>query len=80
MKRPVCFIPYEEMYVEHLVYPQYEKYYRTIPRDVWEQARTEVFECLAKQRDRAAPEVLRHWEMIASGTLPYGLRIREDSK
>jgi hypothetical protein len=82
-RSPARLIDYED-----LLYPQFEGKFRSIPADVWEWAQNAAKEKIARsspwsRRDSEngtmlmSEDVFRHWESVAAGVVPFGLRIEE---
>ena len=60
---------------ENLLYPQYEDTFTAISEDTWKWLQDEAKKRLGK-RDSVHGAVAKHWELIADGRVPFGLRIR----
>ena len=63
---------------DDLLYPQYaHKFDRTIKKGVWELVQKTAKENLdAKQN--AHPDVIKHWESIVAGNVPFGLTVESE--
>jgi hypothetical protein len=81
MKGPLKLTKYK-----HMLYPQYEhQFQKTVSKDVWDQLQKMAKEKLAEKVDEdglplghAHPDVLRHWQSIVEGNVPFGYVITED--
>lgn len=61
-----------------LLYPQMEEKFRVIDADTWEWAQEKAQELLAEQDEKRHPisqDVYRHWQSVAAGTVPFGMRV-----
>ena len=60
---------------DNMLYPQYEdKFQKTITKDVWESLQREAKKSL-ENSDYAAERVVRHWQSIVNGKVPFGYRV-----
>lgn len=66
---------------ENLLYPQYAEKFSTIPKDILESVQEKAIEYLKEWEDTpedqrcVSSNVLDHWEFLAGGGIPFGLRI-----
>lgn len=60
-----------------LLYPQKEERFTTISESTWKWAQKEAQELLNERSENVHPDVLKHWKSVASGTIPFGLKVRE---
>lgn len=58
-----------------LLYPQMEHKFRCISHDTWAEVRKRAQAHLDKKPDHVHPEVAKHWQSIAAGSVPFGLQI-----
>jgi hypothetical protein len=72
--------------MEHLLYPQYGDEFGTIPLDTFRWLQEEAKRRIAEGGTRLDPneeplqphpDVLAHWQRIADGEVPFGLRIKD---
>lgn len=61
--------------MDNMLYPQYEEYFRTIPRSTWEALQKQASENLSERKDDARPDVVRHWKSIVDGKVPFGYKV-----
>ena len=62
---------------DDMLYPQYEyKFEKTVPRDNWEDIKRQAIKNLKESPD-AHPEVIKHWNKIANGEVPFGYQIAD---
>lgn len=60
-----------------MLYPQYDdRFQKTIKPDTFEALQRKAKKLLA-DRESAHPEVIKHWESIAAGKVPFGYAIKE---
>lgn len=75
-KTSLKIIDYDKM-----LYPQYEgKFDKIISKETFDCIQKAAQENLdrIKNGDEAHPYVIKHWESIAAGNVPFGYRIKED--
>lgn len=60
--------------MDKLLYPQYEYEFCSISSDTWDAVKKEAQELL-KENATVHPDVVAHWQSIASGKVPFGLKI-----
>jgi len=60
--------------MDNLLFPQYADSFTTVPEDTWRRVQEKAKEHLAS-KDEAASSVRAHWQSIANGSVPFGLRI-----
>ena len=63
---------------DNLLYPQYEDHFnKVITQNQWsklqEQARLHL-----QDSPNAAESVLKHWQSIVAGNIPFGFKLKED--
>ena len=64
---------------DNLLYPQYaDKFQNILTPNQAEIIKNEAAVLLRENREYAHPDVLRHWERLAQGELPFGFIVRED--
>lgn len=62
-----------------MLFPQYQyKFEKTIPKKMFELLQKEAKKNLEEDRELVHPNVLKHWESIAEGEVPFGYEIKED--
>lgn len=66
---PVRLVNYAD-----LLFPQYEEKFTSISAKTWEHLQAEAKKNLAEGGD-AHPDVHAHWQSIAAGSVPFGLRV-----
>lgn len=72
-KTGLRLIDYDDM-----LYPQYDdEFGKTISSETWESLKTEAAKNLAESPG-AHPNVVRHWQSIVDGEVPFGYKIRND--
>lgn len=65
---------------DNLLYPQYaHKFDGSIDPSVWESVKMQAYENLHKANDYTHPNVLKHWQNIVDGKVPFGLKIKEEN-
>jgi len=69
--------PMRIMEFEHMLYPQYENQFRTIPKKTWDHLQKKAKENLDKVKD-AHKDVKAHWKTVADGKIPFGFTIGEN--
>lgn len=75
-KTSIKLVDYDDM-----LYPQYEyKYEKTISRDTWVKLQKEAANRIAKAKADGIVryDVLKHWQSIVDGTVPFGYTVKED--
>lgn len=60
---------------DDLLYPQYADKFTAISAETMAAAQKLASENLAEKGDYAVPEVVSHWQSVADGQVPFGLRI-----
>lgn len=71
LKNPARLLDYGNM-----LYPQYEKSFRAIPKSTWEWLRAEAAKNLA-EKDSLHAAVAAHMRAIVEGEVPFGMSIGE---
>jgi hypothetical protein len=67
-------VDYDEM-----LYPQYEyKYEKTIRKDTFEALQKAAKDRIEKSSEYTHPIVLKHWESIVNGNVPFGYKVKND--
>lgn len=65
--------------MDNLLYPQYEYKFRTIDEKTWRALQKEVRKKISESKEAhensAHPAVMEHWQSIAAGKVPFGLRV-----
>ena len=63
---------------DDMLYPQYEeKYEKTISQRTWNKLQEEAKNRLEKEKC-ACGEVMRHWQSIVDGHVPFGYTVKDD--
>ncbi len=62
--------------MDDLLFPQYVDDFTSITSDVWEALQAKAAENIAEKSKHVHPRVLSHWEAIAAGHLPTGIRVK----
>jgi len=71
--------PMKLMVYDQMLYPQNERQFtQTISADTWKFLQETAQEKL-NTTTRAAPKVIRHWESIVAGTVPFGYTVNPES-
>lgn len=73
-KNPMRLVDYENM-----LYPQYETKFTCITPSTWKWLRGKAKQNL-KEKQQAHPEVLKHWQEIANGVIPFGYNVTKEEK
>jgi hypothetical protein len=60
---------------DDLLFPQYAEKFTTIPEETWEKLVAAASVRLKDAEAFVAPAVLRHWKSVASGNVPFGLKV-----
>lgn len=66
---------------DDMLYPQYEeKFDKFISKETFEGIKKAAQESLdeVKQGRAAHPDVIKHWESIVAGNVPFGYKVKED--
>lgn len=66
---------------DDMLYPQYkDKFDKIISKETFEGIQKAAQESLeeVKQGREAHPDVIKHWESIVAGNVPFGYKIKED--
>lgn len=64
---------------DNLMFPQYADSFQTLPRSAVDAVQRMARERLeTADRSQVHPEVIAHWETLAAGQSPYGMRVSED--
>jgi hypothetical protein len=62
---------------DNLLFPQYESRFTiTLTETLWQCVRKEAKSLLSEKAD-ACPEVIKHWQSIVDGEIPFGLKIKD---
>ena len=65
---------------DDMLYPQYRyKYEKTISKRTWENLQNAAKKNLKEVSD-AHPDVIRHWQSIADGNVPFGYIVEEEEE
>jgi len=62
--------------ITELLYPQYEKNFKSIKESVWKYIQKRAAFLLSEEH--GVDEVREHWKSIINGIVPFGLKIRKD--
>ena len=63
---------------ENMLYPQYKREFeKVITKDIWDSLQKQAKENLITI-PYASPAVIKHWEKIADGVVPFGYEVVED--
>ena len=63
---------------DYLLYPQYEdRFEKTISIDIWQALQKEAKNKL-EEKDDINEEVLKHWQSIVRGEVPFGFRVEDN--
>lgn len=64
---------------DDMLYPQYDhKYEKTISSDVWRHLQEEAKVNLETRGTGAHPAVVKHWQSIVDGVIPFGYKVKND--
>jgi hypothetical protein len=64
---------------DKMLYPQYEHdFEKTIYKYTWEALQNSAKMLLEENKETANPEVVKHWESIAAGNVPFGYSVKEE--
>jgi hypothetical protein len=64
----------------NLLYPQYaSKFEKVISQDAWNDLRKKAEEKLKDKNELVHPSVVKHWQSIAAGQLPFGFRVGDQA-
>ena len=62
---------------DNMLFPQYEENFdKTITNYTWEKMKEEAANRLASRREFAHPNVVKHWESIVMGIVPFGYTVK----
>jgi len=70
--QPLSLLQYNNM-----LYPQYKEKFTCITTHTWKWLQEQSAKNL-KDKIEAHPDVIKHWESIVSGKIPFGLGVRND--
>lgn len=73
VKGPARLLDYND-----LLFPQYERKFRSISPDTWTDIQEKARQNLEGSAKHAHPDVIAHWETVAAGKVPFGLQIAAD--
>lgn len=63
---------------DNMLFPQYnDKFDKTISKDVFEALQKEAWELYNDETRSAHPSVIKHWESIIHGKVPFGYKIKK---
>lgn len=62
-----------------LLYPQYEYRFTEISQEIWEWVQEKAKNELRNTKS-VCDNVKNHWKTIANGTVPFGLRVKQEDK
>lgn len=63
---------------DDMLFPQYQhKYEKTITLQVWESLQREAKKNLDNDLARTSPNVIKHWQSIVDGKVPFGYTVEE---
>ena len=72
--KPLKLINYDKM-----LYPQYDYVFdKTISEDTWNYLQKKAKNNLEKEKQYAVPDIIKHWENIVNGIVPFGYKIEKD--
>jgi len=61
---------------ENMLFPQYiDKFDKTISKDTWKWLQEKAQENLNKEDGYASPKVIKHWQSIVNGIVPFGYTV-----
>ena len=62
---------------DNMLYPQYDyQFDKTISTEIWRAIQAEAKRCL-EENPAACLEVVRHWQRIANGEVPFGYSVSD---
>lgn len=61
---------------EDMLFPQYEEDFQTITADVLEWLQTQAKMKIVTKDEYSNPNVVRHWQSIVDGVIPFGFKLR----
>jgi hypothetical protein len=65
--------------MDDLLLPQYEMHFNSISKDTLQRIQEKAKSNLEENRtDMVAPHVVAHWQSIANGKVPFGLKVNDD--
>lgn len=64
---------------DSMLYPQYDNYFqKTISKEAFESLQKESKRLLEDKKDYAHPNVIKHWQSIVDGKVPFGYVVKDD--
>lgn len=69
--------PYTVLQWSNLLYPQYDAYFTTIPKNAWQEVQKQAQKLLEAAYNNR-PDIKEHLRSITEGNVPFGLKVRED--
>lgn len=72
-----AYAPIRMLIYEDLLFPQFERNFKTITKDIQEWVKKQAEHNLKTHGDKAAPELVEHWRKIINGYIPYDLELEE---
>jgi hypothetical protein len=76
--------PMKMVVYENMLYPQYDhRFQKTIDKDTWEwlqeQAKKNMYDSEISGHP-ANSEVVKHWQSIVDGNVPFGYTVKKDDE
>ncbi len=72
-----AFSPLRMVIYEDLLYPQFEKNFKTITPDIFKWVQESAKNSLERHKS-ASPALKAHWQSVVDGQIPYDLMLEED--
>lgn len=64
---------------DNMLYPQYaNSFEKTIRENVWKNLQNEAKKALEKEDQYTSEEVIKHWQSIVDGNVPFGYKVVND--
>lgn len=64
---------------DNLLYPQYsDRFEKTISKETWKSVQETAASYIENEGSHAHPDVVKHWQSIVDGIVPFGFVIKEE--
>lgn len=70
-------VPLRLINYENMLFPQYHKRFNTIGAETWKWLQEKAMNNLSERGEFTHPDVIKHWESIRDGKVPFGYIVED---
>lgn len=73
--------PFSCIQYDKMLFPQFEhKFQKTINIETWEWMQNKAKEYLKEDQKGSHPDIIKHWQNIVDGKIPFGYKLEDDGE